>query len=678
MRNPNQDDHLNRDGRGTRGRLSGQLWEAGRQENVDGSHRTERADRPGWQDRGRRDWQDNDRPGWQDHDRRSRRDEAGPAEKGRPEKSVSAGAFLLGSIVSVLAVMVVIGGVLLFRNFTDSKKPGKGETTPSGQTSHVDVKGKTIVSTSDFGRSEKTYDEHGNLIREEWTTLEGDSKNRTDYTYDHNNIETGFVSYFANGDVKRTGEFILDGQGHIIKRNYYDANHVLASYSEAELDSKGNAVKWNLFKADGSPNGFVENEYDANGNLTKSTDYSKEGTKTYCSWYTSSEIAYRSEGYNKNGDVTYSHEYEYNTEGICLKEKYHGSYPGAFLEETEFNEKGFITKKTELDGKDVKSYATYDFDDQGRLIKETRYHFDDKVSYTTSYQYDSRGRLTKKEKAIDDGTVYEKTEYDHQGELLSKKTVRNSKNIFQNIDEYDEHLNHISYMYYYEGEPSSFCEYEYDQNGMETKASYYDYNDGVKTISSIEENIEDSYNCKKKSYFTESGAADGYSTFEYNDSDRTKRENRYDNHGNQTEYTEYEYDNQDRETKKTTYNTAGVILKETETKYDSQGNRVEEIQREGGKQTYRSQCEYDQYGHVVKETSYDENNQLSSMTATEYDAYGNRIKRIYYNYNKDGSVSSQYEYEYDSAGHKRKETLTYSFKDETEVRRYDVDEDEIP
>ena len=66
---------------------------------------------------------------------------------------------------------------------------------------------------------------------------------------------------------------------------------------------------------------------------------------------------------------------------------------------------------------------------------------------------------------------------------------------------------------------------------------------------------------------------------------------------------------------------------------------------------------------------------MSDWTVSEFDKYDNEIKETWYN--KDGSVSSWSQYEYDSAGHKRKETSKSSYSDSMTVTDYDVDEDEI-
>lgn len=637
-----------------------------------------------WQgiDPSRRPYPGQAHPPFQNEPSREESSQVKPGKEG-----IAAKSFLLGITAALAVFIIIIGGILLYRNFGNSSsgKAGKSQEKAEKTKANSDKKGKTIIKVDEYSKREEKYDQDGNLIKSSSWTPEGSFKGWTDYTYDDNGTETKYVSYYGNGKVENSGETEQDAQGNIIRWSYYDLDHNLEDYKVAELDSKGNAVKWNRFEADDSPAGYQEIEYDSEGNKTKSASFAQDGHKKSCSWYDDRENESRYETYDKDGQIVYRCEYEYNDQGIMTREEHEwvgDPYLSKGLEE--YDDRGWLVKSTDYKGDDVDTISTYEYDDKACLIKKTNYHFDNTVSSVESYEYDEQGHRTKGETAIDDGTVYKKTTYEFRGDFIYKKTERNSKDVIEEYKEYDEYGCCNVSAHYYKGELSWYDVSENSPEGFELKStSYYDegkhikrvseykpykYNNGFSTITGTK--------ITKETNYTESGEVEGYSIYKYNDKYQEIAEEKYDKQGKLLEREESAYDSEGHKVETTNYDASGKVLSAEETKYNNEG-RYAGYSSYGENRKLESRLEYtyDDHGNKVKSSYYDQNNKLQNWTESEFDQYDNEIKETYYD--ADGSVSSWRQYEYDSAGHKRKETSKYSFEDSTSVTTYDVDEDEI-
>ena len=642
-----------------------------------------RYNRDQWQgiDPARRPYPGQEYPPFENEPSREESNQNKPGKKGFAAKS-----FLLGMAAALAVFIIVLTGILLYHNYGNpSGKTGKSKAKSAKAKANADKKGKTFITVDDYSKREEKYDQDGNMIKSTRWSLEGSFKGWTDYTYDDQGSEIKYVSYYGNGKVQYSGETEQDAQGNITRWSYYDADHEIEDYRVAELDSEGNAVKWNYFKADDSPDGYSEIEYDSKGIKKQETRFSQNGNKRSCTWYDDRENELRYESYDEDGQIYYWSEYEYNDQGVmtrCESEWPGDSYFSKRIEE--YDDKGWLVKSVSYNGDDVDEISVCEYDDKACLIKKTNYHFDNTVENVESYEYDDQGHRTKGEKAIDDGTVYEKTVYEFKNDFISKETERNSKDVLEKYIEYDEYGYTHVYASYYEGEISY---YEVTDNSPECftlkKTIYYDEGNHVKSVSEYEPyEYDNGFSTasgtkeKKETLYTESGEVDAYYLYKYNDKYQEIAKEKYDTQDKLFEREESEYNSEGVKVKTTTYDASGKVLSAQETLYDKKGRYAGYVSYgENGKLQGRTENENDDHGNTVKRTHYNENNEVSDWTVSEFDKYDNEIKETWYN--KDGSVSSWSQYEYDSAGHKRKKTSKSSYSDSMTVTDYDVDEDEI-
>ena len=192
-----------------------------------------------------------------------------------------------------------------------------------------------------------------------------------------------------------------------INRYEYDENNQVESHTDYAYDANGNQIGYVQYNGAGTSEADIDyvssTTYDASGNRTKSESvYYDEGKISSYYIYTynadGNRIKYENYDYDDDGSVNYSYirEYTYYPNGECETEKY---YYNGELRSTSYYEYGGdgtqLLKVKEYSAKTNKltSVEEYIYDGDN-CIRENYYNVQDgkeKLSYYYKYTYDANG-----------------------------------------------------------------------------------------------------------------------------------------------------------------------------------------------------------------------------------------------------------------------------------------------
>ncbi len=217
-------------------------------------------------------------------------------------------------------------------------------------------------------------------------------------------------------------------------------------------------------------------------------------------------------GYNEKGDIEWQHEFEYNIQGQRTSVAYYDKY-GNQVSRIHFtyNDYGDSTNDywwivddgdirlvkyfyqdhilirleeyNDVSDNQLTYYIIYQYDHDGKIVKETDYDGDGTLIAYYEYEYDSYGRERKCSRFIDeeDGFVledYEITEYNSNGDVIKHSHYEQDGDdvrvYFYETYDYDENNRCIRETYYDGGTMSDYVDYEYDSNGVLINSKGYD------------------------------------------------------------------------------------------------------------------------------------------------------------------------------------------------------------
>lgn len=306
-----------------------------------------------------------------------------------------------------------------------------------------------------------------------------------------------------------------------------------------------------------------------------------------------------------NGTVVSRTESEYNKWcNIILEENYQN---GNLVRknEYEYDENGNITldKSYYIDsGKTNTTRFEYKADEKNNLIMKTKYYSDDDETLKTEYEYEYDNDGNKIRQTILDSNGKTVSEFNKNGNIICKA-------------EYDINGNLTSYYTY---------KYEYDRNGNEIFSAEYDKDGNIQ--NSNERVYDDKGNILINIQNGEK------SVKEYDPDGKLLQETFYDKNG--TVKYKYEYIENGKDYIQITYKENGEIESKSEWRYDEQGNTTDIIHFDikTNEITQRTETEYNEYGHEVLNTTYDNNGDIF------YE------HKIVYEYNELGKIKYTKEY----------------------------------
>ena len=450
------------------------------------------------------------------------------------------------------------------------------------------------------------------------------SYSTTEYLFDayENEIGSRYVSYNADGIITNSYlyEYIFDAQGERI------------SQKDTEYNSQGKKVRVYepLYNDDGIQTGTIETYYDNSGTIVKlSRTENQFDEKGLCTG---------SKTYDKNGNMTSEHCYQYDEDGKKIGNTYKyyiynkngkltGSSETQNIYDDEGREIGDVYKGYDANG-NMTSLTEHRYDEAGNKIYYVSTDYDKNGNATTLHEtqseYTDDGKLSKvvAQTTYQNGSVTIRSSeyvYNENGKQTGYETVvledgvqiSSVKTTYEYSDTGEQNYRITSY-YGKDGNLTSAedCVVLNDESGNQiaTKSTYYD-KDGNVTSSSLHENLED-----------ESGDYTGYKT------------TYYDQDGNIKFLEQYEYLNDD----------SGYRIGTQWTYFDKDGN-VESAEKnvyitdESGYQTGSKTTYYDATGNVTS----------SNINEDIYDQDGNTVGKRYTSYDADGNVTNSYTDYYD-------------------------------
>ena len=244
---------------------------------------------------------------------------------------------------------------------------------------------------------------------------------------------------------------------------------------EAEKPTPADKEKWvcvltEEFHVDGTPVGSYRRfDYNEHGDLIREEQCISPAANPIVS-----EYIYE---YDERGNPIYwcnisamvdskNYEYVYDGDRIVQNTETHWSSSGKTVFRDTYNSAGrkvlHVEESYNAAGDLAKTIEiTYERDDKGRVLSESRYHLQGDVRYTARFSYDEHGNITQRR-------------LDHHGSYF-----------FDDMDyenEYDAqgHLVRVLQTQYWKGESYLMeSRYEYDANGNRTKALVKDYTLGA-------------------------------------------------------------------------------------------------------------------------------------------------------------------------------------------------------
>lgn len=232
---------------------------------------------------------------------------------------------------------------------------------------------------------------------------------------------------------------------------------------EYRYDENQNVIAHDLFYADGTvKSDYTTYRYDDDNNLL---EYSY-GTHR--------------EEYTYDGDKQHQSIFE---EGNLVKEKTL-DVDGSLLEEILYDNGEiyihYVYDEDEniLYKQDYEDTVKYEYDDAGKLVKETHYE-NDQLTETVEHIYDANGRRTKTNYYNPKGEkrgYWENYHYNEKDELVKLEYYSYyGEKLTYNEYTYDEDHNMLSNLFYYEGEPVHFHYYTYDDQGEQISYKFISF-----------------------------------------------------------------------------------------------------------------------------------------------------------------------------------------------------------
>ena len=197
------------------------------------------------------------------------------------------------------------------------------------------------------------------------------------YNSDRKLISKTVTTYDEKGKLKGTSIDFFNDQGNRIASSDYNADSILTRKFSAEYDHRGNLIHRSSQNKEGKvvfENSFV---YDNNGKVAKEI----------ISW---------------EDQVSTKYTYEYNEQGYLARKSTFSGHGFNMVSSYSYDEDGNLIERYITGGSNPQRW-TYNYDDQGQAIEEIEYKcgiislFDETVAKSSSlFEYDSKGNWIKK------------------------------------------------------------------------------------------------------------------------------------------------------------------------------------------------------------------------------------------------------------------------------------------
>ncbi|MBE6620844.1 MAG: hypothetical protein E7625_05740 [Ruminococcaceae bacterium] len=454
-----------------------------------------------------------------------------------------------------------------------------------------------LAACADQERIETTYDEQGNVIREDYyydnelshyIVYDYDETSRltTETTYTSDNVKTMLVEYTYHSNGKTASENMLN----------YDNDGQKNGRQLLEYDTDGNKTKLCHFDAQdrplsstgysklGNPILFENWEYDANGNFTGRRVMEQ----------TEEALVIREETYDANDKLMRKSTYSYHANGVQAEHR-------------TVNGDGHVIHQGILDENGTALYEEFGtFHDNGNIKQSLQIRYESDVRITKEVSYDENGTLVETEitHANDAGPI--KTEKTNAaGEVIYyKDATRLDEMLF---DKNGAYIGRYTAEYYADGQPKYEKEvnatgqllYErtLSENGIPLKNESNTYNEaGLHISHSYEESLNEDILLKSERW-----------TRDDQGNEIEKRIAHYDEYGNVILDEEYK--------------NGELLRRYTAEYYGPEQPRREELYQNDAMGEYTRIQEFYENGQQKSDSTYDKDGTLVSQTT--WDAEGN-------------------------------------------------------
>ncbi len=180
-------------------------------------------------------------------------------------------------------------------------------------------------------------------------------------------------------------EYEYDAGGNVIKKTLFYADGSAGEWYEYEY-KEGNCVAETYHSGDGSLLRRMEYEYDAAGNQIKETVFTNNAKEYWIEFkYNTAGMLMERTKYDIDYTALNKTEYQYNSNGYCVKEINYDSY---------YNPDGSVS-----------SWYEYKYDNHGNQIKMTVFDSDGTIYNWWEYEYDKNGNRVKETYFNSDGVI---------------------------------------------------------------------------------------------------------------------------------------------------------------------------------------------------------------------------------------------------------------------------------
>jgi len=433
----------------------------------------------------------------------------------------------------------------------------------------------TLISCGDEEKIKTTYDEQGNVIREDYY-YGGKWEYYIVYTYDEANRKQTATTYTPD-DVKTE-----------LLEYAYHGNGKLASENDTTYDESGQQSSRQIM------------EYDADGKKTHLCYFDEQDRPLSSTKYNASgqSVLFEDWQYDENGNFIGRHVLEQNEKGLVIREENYdatdtltrkGTYSyhanGVMADRKIVNGDGAVIQHVIVDENGETLYEEYgSFRENGKLSESMQVRYENGLCTTKTYKFDQNGSLVEREEVVvedgqeikiekrnandeviyyEDATRLDQMLFDDGGNYIGRHTV---EFYFTGEIQYEKEVNAKGQLVY---------ERTLTEDGVILKYEGYEYNAAGMPISyHYEENSPEDVPVK-----TERWRWDGQGN------ELDKKVVCYNEYGNVVSDERYEH---------------GVLVYDyTAEYYGSEQLRREESYRNDGGSEYTSVSEYDEKNRLI-------------------------------------------------------------------------------
>lgn len=299
---------------------------------------------------------------------------------------------------------------------------------------------------------EYEYDSKGNLInvleieQDQRPGRHRESKSGTKYEYDSNNKKIKEMPFvYMKNDIyyQDVRSWKYNDSGDILEIIEFERNsEEVRSIKKNIYDTKGNRIRFEWLDGERAPwREAFDYIYDDNNNLIE-TITSRRDKSSANGWKLNGErTVYTYDGNNKtsstkfgkDGKIKGKNEYVYNNEGVIVKSKLHDGYTSIPIEDSTWNDKGYIIKNVVpnyegeggIDGQTIYKW-TYEYDANNNWVKRIEY-IDGVASFMVEREITYLGgKKLEKELVVDE--VYNRTESTAISNSINNKGIESAIN----------------------------------------------------------------------------------------------------------------------------------------------------------------------------------------------------------------------------------------------------------